>query len=96
MEKLEEHLVTARLRESRERLRTLLLPDPRTGHIEANVFPRSKVMRLVFNPRARRVALAGISVATMLAGQRHKARVARSVWPAVARSLGRLTGLARH
>lgn len=93
---MEEHVVTARLSDSRARLRTLLLPDPETGHIEADVFPRSKVMRFVFNKRSRRMAMTGVSMALMMAGQRHKARAARAVWPVLARSLGKLTGLARH
>jgi hypothetical protein len=37
------------LAQSRARLRSLLVPDPETGHIEADVFPRSKAMKaLVF------------------------------------------------
>ena len=44
---MEEHDLELRLTESRARLRTLLVPDPETGHIEADVFPRSIAMRVL-------------------------------------------------
>ncbi len=43
---MEEHAVAIELQQSRAQLRTLLLPDPATGRVEANVFPRSAVIAL--------------------------------------------------
>lgn len=71
---MEEHAVTARLTDSRARLRAMLVPDPETGHIEADVFPRSAVMRFLFDPRRRGMAGAGIAALTMLAGRRKRRR----------------------
>jgi hypothetical protein len=42
---MEEHELELSLRHSRARLRSLLVPDPQTGQIEADVFPRSVAMR---------------------------------------------------
>jgi hypothetical protein len=68
---METHAVTADLEESRDRLRELLLPDPETGRIEADVFPRSAVMRFMLNPRGRRMAFTAIGALAMLAGRRN-------------------------
>lgn len=46
---MEKHDVQLELQQNRARLRALLLPDPETGRIEADVFPRSKAMRLVLS-----------------------------------------------
>jgi hypothetical protein len=42
---MERHDAQLSLAMSRARLRSLLLPDPDTGRIEADVFPRSGVMK---------------------------------------------------
>jgi len=43
------HDVEVSLAESRARLSSLLVPDPETGRIEADVFPRSAAMKaLIF------------------------------------------------
>jgi len=42
---MEEHALVASLEQSRARLRVLLLPDPVTGKVEADVFPRSAITR---------------------------------------------------
>jgi hypothetical protein len=68
---METHAVTADLEESRDRLRELLLPDPETGRIEADVFPRSAVMRFMLNPHGRRMAFTAIGALAMLAGRRN-------------------------
>jgi hypothetical protein len=43
---MEERNPEVRLEQSRARLRSLLIPDPATGRIEADVFPRSIAMRV--------------------------------------------------
>jgi hypothetical protein len=65
---MEEHAVTARMEQSRAQLRALLLPDPHTGRIEADVFPRSAVMRFVFDPGKRRVALNALTTLASMRG----------------------------
>jgi hypothetical protein len=47
----------------------LLLPDAVTGEIEADVFPRSAVMRFLFDSSKRRVAISALSTVAMLAGR---------------------------
>jgi len=44
---MDEHDLQLRLQQNRAELRSLLIPDPETGHIEADVFPRSVAMRVV-------------------------------------------------
>jgi hypothetical protein len=90
---METHLVEARLHASRERLRALLIPDPESGRIEADAFPRSAVMRLVFSTRARRIAMALLSLAMLW--RRRGASGTASIWPQLTRSLGSLVGLVR-
>jgi hypothetical protein len=67
---MEEHIVATRLEQSRAQLRAMLVPDPETGRIEADVFPRSAVMRFLFDPRRRGMATAGIAALGMMAGRR--------------------------
>lgn len=90
---MESHAVTARLHDSRERLRQLLIPDPGTGRIESDVFPRSAVMQFMFNARARRVAMALLSVFLMF---RRRSTPGLAIWPQLTRTLGGLIGLTRH
>jgi hypothetical protein len=89
---MESHAVSARLHDSRERMRSLLIPDAATGRIESGVFPRSAVMQFLFNARARRLALTLVSLVLMLRGRRR----AQSFWPQLTQSLGGLIGLPRH
>jgi hypothetical protein len=67
---MEEHAVATELQHSRAVLRALLLPDPETGRVEADVFPRSAVMQFLFNKRKRKMATAGLTAVAMLAGRR--------------------------
>ncbi len=67
---MEEHVIAAELQHSRAQLRALLLPDPETGRIDADVFPRSAIMRVVMDPRRRRLATAGIAALSLLFGRR--------------------------
>jgi hypothetical protein len=91
---MEEHVVAANLQESRARLRELLVPDPETGRIEADQFPRSAVMRFVFDPRGRKVAMTGLSLLMMLAGRKAAART--GLMPLLSQSLASLVRLARR
>jgi hypothetical protein len=73
---MEEHDLVAALRQTRARLRALLIPDPATGRIEADVFPRSTVMRFL---------VAALPIVTMLWWRSRPSRGA--AWPRLARSL---------
>lgn len=89
---METHDVTAELEQSRARLREMLLPDPETGRIEVDAFPRSAVMRFMLNPRGRRIAFAGVSALAMLAGRRNGGA---GMLPILTRSFAGLLG-SRH
>jgi len=92
---MEEHVVAARLVSNRARLRALLVPDPETGRIEADVFPRSAVMRAMFDTRAIRLAKAGMSIALLVKARR--AAIRQGIWPMFARSIsGLMSGITRH
>lgn len=90
---MERHVVSARLHDSRERMRALLIPDAYTGRIEADTFPRSALMQFVFNARARRVAMTLFSLFLMF---RRRSLPGLAVWPQLTRSLGGLLGALRH
>lgn len=90
---METHDVSANLEESRARLRELLLPDPETGRIEANVFPRSAVMRFMLNPRGRRMAFVAVSALAMLA---RRSNGGVGLLPVFTQSLAGLLGSRRH
>jgi hypothetical protein len=89
---MEEHAIAAELQQSRAQLRALLLPNPQTGRIEADVFPRSAIMRVVLDPRRRRLATAGIAALSMLFGRRKKSG---SSWSEAVQSIGEAFGAAR-
>lgn len=76
---MEEHVIAqsavARLARSRGLLRELLIPDPGTGKIEADVFPRSAVMRFLFDGGKRRMAFSALTTLAMFAG---RGRVAKA------------------
>jgi hypothetical protein len=91
---MEEHVVATSLQESRARLREMLVPDPETGRIEADHFPRSAVMRFIFDPRGRRVAMTGLSLLMMLAGRKAVART--GLMPLLSQSINTLVGLVRR
>lgn len=44
---MDQHDLQLKLQQNRAQLRALLIPDPETGHIEADVFPRSVAMRVM-------------------------------------------------
>lgn len=93
---MESHAVSSRLQENRERMRAVLLPDGADPG-DAGSFPRSAVMRLVLNSRARGVAMSVLSVLLMLRGRRRPRRVPRpSLLPRLTRSIGGLIGARRH
>jgi hypothetical protein len=75
---MEEHAVkqaaVARLAHSRGLLRALLIPDPGTGKIEADVFPRSAVMRFLFDGGKRRMAFSALTTLAVLAGRGRMAK----------------------
>ncbi len=72
---MEEHAIAAlELQRSRAQLRALLLPDPETGRIEADAFPRSQLMRFVFSAGKRNLAMSALGAAfSMFAGRRRSA-----------------------
>jgi hypothetical protein len=90
---METHAVTTNLEESRARLRELLLPDPETGRIEADVFPRSAVMRFLLNPRGRRMAFTTVSALAMLA---RRSNGGAGLLPVLTQSLAGLLGTRRR
>ncbi len=90
---METHDVTVDLADSRARLREMLLPDPETGRIEADVFPRSAVMRFMLNPRGRRMASAAVSAMAMLA---RRSNGGAGVLPVLTQSLVGLLGSRRR
>ncbi len=89
---METQSVAAELEATRSRIRALLVPERGLGQREA--FPRSMVMRVLFNPVARKVALTALSVGAMVAGRR--AVRAAVVWPLLARTMGNFIGRIRH
>jgi hypothetical protein len=94
---MESLAVALRLHESRERVRALLIPDPVTGRIEADAFPRSAVMRFILDSRSRRVSMGVLSALLLFVRHRRASRRARvAVWPRIAGALGTLVGLPRH
>ena len=78
---MEEHDLAARLRHNRARMRALLLPDPETGRIEANVFPRSIAMR---------VLIAGLPALLLLLLRTWARR--NALWPQLALTLVQAIG----
>lgn len=92
---MEAELVEARLQHTRAQIRAmLLLPDPATGELDEDLFPRSKVMRAAMsfavNPRRRRLASTVLASVAVMAGRWGAAR--GGIWPQVAT----LFGAARH
>ena len=89
---MEANTVEARLRHSRAQIRALLqLPDPATGQLDDDVFPRSAVMRFALNPRRRRMAGTVLATLGMIVGRWSVAR--GGIWPRLA---GTLFGTARR
>ncbi len=89
---MEAQSVEEELEATRTRIRALLVPEHRMGEREA--FPRSLVMRVLFNPLARKAALTAVSVGAMIASQR--AARATGLWPLVSRTMGNIIGRIRH
>lgn len=93
---MESHAVSARLHENRERMRAVLLRET-TGGGAAGAFPRSALMRFIFNSGARRAAMSLLSVLLMVRGRRRHRRVpGLSLLPRLTSSLGGLLGTRRH
>ena len=86
---MEEHAVTARLNHSRDRIRAMLIRDAKTGRIESQTFPRSALMRVAFDARARRLLVTGLGVLLLFKGRRTVGKRGIVV-PLVARALGRM------
>lgn len=89
---MEAQSVVTELEATRARIRALLVPEYGMGQREA--FPRSLVMRVLFNPLARKVAMTAVSVGAMVASQR--AAKASGLWPMVTRTMGNIIGRIRH
>lgn len=87
---MESHAVSARLGATRERMRALLVPDESERDA---AFPRSALMRVVFNTGARRLTMSLFSVFLML---RRRSLPGASLLPQLARSLGGLVGSRRR
>lgn len=92
---METQSVITELANSRARIRALLIADPGTGRIEADVFPRSAVMRFVFNARARKLAFSALSLGALFASRRRHAR-ATGAWPLFTQSLSHIMERVRH
>jgi hypothetical protein len=60
---MEEHALELELQRSRAQLRALLVPDPQTGRIEADAFPRSQLMRFAFSAGKRNLAMSALGTA---------------------------------
>lgn len=95
---MEEHALAAlELQRSRAQLRSLLLPDPVTGRIEADAFPRSQLMRFVFSAGKRNLAMSAIGAAfSMFAGRRRRASGGSGGWSQVLHSVADAVGKRRR
>ena len=95
---MEEHALAAlELQRSRALLRAMLLPDPETGRIEADAFPRSQLMRFVFGAGKRNLAMSALGAAfSMFAGRRRRARNERGGWSQVLHSVVDAVGTRRR
>lgn len=83
---MEAEPVEARLQHSRAQIRAMLmLPDPETGQLDDDVFPRSAVMRFALDPRRRRMAGAVLGTLGAIAARWNALR--RGTWPQVAGTL---------
>jgi hypothetical protein len=83
---MEAELVAAHLQQTRAQIRALLLlPDPATGELDDDVFPRSAVMRFALDPRRRRMAGAVLGTLGAVAGRWSALR--GGIWPQVSGSL---------
>lgn len=92
---MEANAVEASLQENRARIRGLLmLPDPGTGQLPEDQFPRSMVMRFMMDPRGRRMAAGALATLATLAGRRNPER--DGFWPRLAQSLTLLGTQRRH
>lgn len=89
---MEPQSVAQELEATRARIRALLVPEHNLGR--RNEFPRSAVMRALFNPLARQVAVSALSMGAVVASRR--AARAAGLWPALAGSIARLIGRVRH
>jgi hypothetical protein len=93
---MEEHAIALELQRSRARLRALLVPDPETGRIEADAFPRSQVMRFVFSAGKRKLAISALGTAFSLFMGRRRAANRGGGWSQVLRSVADAVGTRRR
>lgn len=95
---MEEHALAAlELQRSRAQLRALLLPDPVTGRIEADAFPRSQLMRFVFSAGKRNLAMTALGAAfSLFAGRRRAARSSGGGWSQILHSVADAVGARRR
>jgi hypothetical protein len=97
---MEEHALAAlELQRSREQLRALLIPDPLTGRIEADAFPRSQLMRFVFSAGKRNLAMSALGAAFSMFAARRRAggsRSGRGGWARVIHSVAEAVGSRRR
>jgi hypothetical protein len=86
------------LQRSRAQLRALLLPDPETGRIEADAFPRSQLMRFVFSAGKRNLALSALGTAfSFFASRRRSAKRGKNAgWSQVLHSVADVVGTRRR
>jgi hypothetical protein len=66
----DEHPLALSLQRSREELRRVLLPRGPNPHRPPGEFPRSAVMRFLFNPRQRKLGVTLVSAALLLIRRR--------------------------
>lgn len=93
---MEEHAIALELQHSRAQLRALLLPDPATGRIEADAFPRSQLMRFVFSPGKRNLAMSAVSTALAMFAGRRRAATGGGRWSQVLHSVADAVGNRRR
>jgi hypothetical protein len=93
---MEEHAIALELQRSRAQLRALLVPDPETGRIEADAFPRSQLMRFVFNAGKRKLAMSALGAAVSLFVGRRRAANRGSGWSRVLHSVVDAVGTRRR
>ena len=93
---MEEHAIALELQRSRAQLRALLLPDPVTGRIEADAFPRSQLMRFVLSAGKRNLAMSVISTALAMFARRRRTAGGGGGWSQVLHSVADAVGSRRR
>lgn len=91
---MEEHPLVASLAHSRDRLRALMLPKEAGGERDDDTFPRSMLMRVLFDSRLRGLSLSLIASLAAAFLQRRAAGDARH-GPGVMQTIMALVGALR-